>query len=196
MAATIQLNFIHLKQKMLDKIRTKAAEELKLGVEQHQHAFRFASLASIRHTYPKSRNIVLRAVKNDFDLFFYTDCRSNKVKDFRKNPNVSVLFYNHKKLFQLEIRGQVKIISDPDVLDFHWQKIKTKSTKDYTTKKAPGTPIKNPNNIEYFEGSKNFCVIKVLAENIEVLQLKRPNHIRSRFFKDEDSKWIGEFLNP
>ncbi|MFN2260852.1 MAG: pyridoxamine 5'-phosphate oxidase family protein [Psychroflexus sp.] len=181
---------------MLDKTKTKAAEELQLGVSEKNHAFRLASLATIRNNQPKCRTVVLRAVENNFNLIFYTDSRSDKVKNFQNNPKASALFYNHESLLQLEVRGKAKIISDPKILDFHWQKIKNKSTKDYTTEKAPGTTIKNPDEVEYSEENKNFCVIKILAEEIEILQLKRPNHIRSRFYINENSEWIGEFLNP
>lgn len=181
---------------MLDKIRTKAKEELQLGVSEKNHAYRFATLASIRNNQPKCRTIVIRAVENNFNIIFYTDSRSDKLEDFQNNPNASALFYNHESLLQLEVRGKAKIISDPEALNLHWKKVKDQSTKDYTTEKGPGTRLKHPDEVEYSDGNANFSVVELIANEVEILQLKRPNHIRSRFFKDEDSKWIGKFLNP
>ncbi|WP_127844436.1 pyridoxamine 5'-phosphate oxidase family protein [Psychroflexus aestuariivivens] len=181
---------------MLDKIRKKAEEELQSGVSEKNHAYRFATLASIRNNQPKCRTIVLRAVENNFNIIFYTDSRSDKVEDFQNNPNASALFYNHDSLLHLEVRGKAKVITDPNLINAHWEQVKDHSTKDYTTEKAPGTRIKHPDEVEYSENNTNFSVVELVANEVEVLQLKRPNHIRSRFYKNENSKWIGKFLNP
>jgi hypothetical protein len=69
------------------------------------------------------------------------------------------------------------------------------SRKDYTTQIAPGTPIKNPDEVEYNSKENYFCPVKLVPSSIEYLRLKRPNHLRVLFSKS-DGDWLGDFLVP
>ena len=179
---------------MLEEILNEAKQEIKFGYLKRKHPFRYPSLASIRNSIPEQRTVVLRDTTSEFDLIFYTDFRSNKITDFQKNANASVLFYNHKKLLQVKVCGVVKMITSGKEYDEYWSKVQGKSTKDFITQKAPGTIIKNPDLVEYKEDNHHFCLLKLVPEKIEYLRLKRPNHIRAEFTKANN--WQGTFLNP
>ena len=179
---------------MLDEIFNEAKQEIKFGYLKRKHPFRYPSLASIRNGVPEQRTVVLRDTTKDFDLVFYTDNRSNKIDDFKANDNASVLFYYHKKLLQIKVSGRIKMITSGNEYDEYWSKVQGRSTKDFITKKAPGTTIKNPDLVEYKENEHHFCLLKLVPEKIEYLRLKRPNHIRAEYTKANN--WEGKFLNP
>ena len=69
------------------------------------------------------------------------------------------------------------------------------SKKDYTTNRAPGTSIKNPDDVGYEPKENYFCPVKLIPNTIEYLRLKRPNHLRVLFSRN-DIGWSGDFLVP
>lgn len=179
---------------MLNEILKQAKQEIKFGYLKKKHPFRYPCLASITDETPNLRTVVLRDTTKDFELIFFTDNRSVKVSDFEKNPNASVLFYHPKKLLQIKVTGHMKMITSGKAYSDYWNKIQGKSKNDFITKKAPASPIANPDEVEYKEEEHHFCVLKLVPTAIEYLQLKRPNHIRARF--EQSNHWEGQFLNP
>ncbi|SDG69511.1 pyridoxamine 5'-phosphate oxidase family protein [Psychroflexus sediminis] len=179
---------------MLNQILEDLKNEVKSGYLKKKHPFRYPSLASIEDNSPTQRTVVLRDTSDDFELIMYTDERSDKISQFENNPNSSLLFYNHKKLLQVKIEGKMKMIKSGEEYKKYWSKVQGKSQKDFITQKPPGTPIENPDEIEYKEDEHHFCLLKLVPERMESLQLKRPNHIRAVFEKSND--WEGQFLNP
>jgi len=179
---------------MLDQILKDLKNEVKFGYLKKKHAFRYPSLASIEDNVPVQRTVVLRDTTADFDLIMYTDERSDKISHFENNPNCSLLFYNHKKLLQVKVEGKIEMIKSGEEYDYHWSRVQGHSQKDFITKNPPGTPIDNPDHVDYNEDEHHFCLLKLVPEHMEYLELKRPNHIRARF--DGSNNWKGKFLNP
>jgi hypothetical protein len=187
-------SFFTFKQKMLDQIFKDLKNEVKFGYLKKKHPFRYPVLATIEENIPVQRTVVLRDATEEFNLIMYTDGRSHKIKQIEQNPNCSLLFYHPKKLLQIKVEGQMKLVRSGESYKDYWSKVQGKSQKDFITQKAPGTPIKNPEHVEYKEDEHHFCVLKLLPKVIEYLELKRPNHIRARF--EESNQWEGQFLNP
>jgi pyridoxine/pyridoxamine 5'-phosphate oxidase len=179
---------------MLDQIFKDLKNEVKFGYLKKKHAYRYPSLASIEEGKPVQRTVVLRDTTDDFDLIMYTDDRSDKIHHFEVNPKASLLFYNHRKLMQVKIEGVMKLIRSGKAYEDYWSRVQGKSQKDFITQHPPGTPIENPDQVDYKENEHHFCLLKLVPESIEYLQLKRPNHIRARF--EKSSNWKGQFLNP
>ena len=179
---------------MLQEILKDLQGEMKLGYLKKKHSFRYVYLATIADGRPHQRTVVLRDVVQDQNPIIYTDARSNKVKEIKENPNASLIMYNHKKLMQITLSGQVKMIENGDYYDDCWSRIQGNSQKDFITEKAPGTPIKNPDEVDYNDNEHHFMILELVPDQIEYLQLKRPNHLRA-IFKAEDD-WKGQFLNP
>ena len=96
---------------------------------------------------------------------------------------------------QIRIEGVAEFISDKDEIASYWHRIQQASRKDYTTNLAPGTAIKNPDNVVYKSEDNHFCAVKIKPTKIEYLRLKRPNHLRILFSK-RDADWSSEFLVP
>lgn len=169
--------------------------ELIIGYSKRGHPFRYFTLATVHDNAPRLRTVVLRKCLPDFTIIIYTDLRSQKVADIQQNTRVSALFYHPKKLLQIKLEGKAEIITDATALKPYWQTVGENSKKDYTTSNAPGTLIKNPDQVDYNNAIAHFCVLKIECTNIEYLRLKRPNHIRALFTKNEED-FKGEFLVP
>ncbi|WP_350285235.1 pyridoxamine 5'-phosphate oxidase family protein [uncultured Croceitalea sp.] len=170
--------------------------ELVNGSVKKGHPFRYFSLATVNtNAQPQLRTVVLRKVDVDLNLLFYTDRRSQKIEQLLGNDQVAALFYNPKKLLQLQIKGQAFLLKDEQTLKSLWSGIPSNSRKDYTTEHAPGTLIKNPDQIDYLNDENHFCAIKIIPNEIEYLRLKRPNHLRVLFQK-KNQDWQSDFLVP
>lgn len=180
---------------MTQQFLEETKRELINGYSKKRHPFRYFVLASTNNGTPSQRTVVLRKIVADLGLVFFTDRRTQKLKDFEANPSFSALFYHPKQLLQIRVEGQVKLITDTDQIARYWHTVQAASKKDYTTTVAPGTPIRNPDMVAYHEEDNYFCPVVLLPSKIEYLRLKRPNHLRILFTKKE-SDWSGEFLVP
>lgn len=185
---------------MTDTFFQELKSELQKGTSKKGHPFRYCTLATtgLQHT-ARLRTIVLRRVEDNLKLVFYTDKRSKKIVHIKENDRVSLLFYHPKQLLQLKVEGRADIVTDSTELQKYWSGVQPSSRKDYITKSPPGSPLSNPDNVEYFEDKNYFCIVEVAPTKIEYLKLKRPNHLRMLFSRDEekdDSEWNSQFLVP
>ncbi|MGJ8738212.1 pyridoxamine 5'-phosphate oxidase family protein [Zobellia laminariae] len=170
--------------------------EIKKGITERGHPFRFFTLATIDQSgAPSQRTVVFRHFNDNLSLVFYTDERSQKVQEIGKTRAISLLFYHPENLLQITIQGKASVITDPEVLKEYWSAVPDGNKKDYTTNIAPGSTMKNPDALEYLNGDHHFCAIQIEPNSIEYLKLKRPNHIRVLFTKVNTS-WEGKFLAP
>lgn len=180
---------------MKNQFLEETKRELVNGHAKKRHPFRYFTLATIENGQPRQRTVVLRKTLADLSLVFYTDTRTQKIADIKQSPACSALFYNPKKLLQIRVKGTAELIRDKEQIATYWQTVQEASKKDYTTNMAPGTPIKNPDAVSYNLEENYFCPVKIIPNSIEYLQLKRPNHLRVLFSRN-DSDWTGEFLVP
>lgn len=180
---------------MKNQFLEETKRELVNGHAKKRHPFRYFTLATIENGEPRQRTVVLRNTLLDFGLVFYTDKRTQKIKDLQCNASCSALFYHPKKLLQLRVTGVAQLITDKEQIATYWHKVQKASKNDYTTSIAPGTPIKNPDVVVYTEEKNHFCPVKIIPTSVEYLRLKRPNHIRVLFSKI-DTDWSSEFLVP
>ena len=182
---------------MKDRIWNEIVAELQSSVEQAQHPFKFATLATLGlERLPRMRTIKIRNFDPEgMQLTFYTDSRSKKILHIKENNKVSLLMYHPEKLLQLRFEGLAIRERDEEVLQENWARVDGKAKKDYTTAYAPGTEIQNPERIEYLEEDAYFSMVYILPFKIEYLRLKRPNHLRVRYSKREGI-WKSDFLVP
>lgn len=181
---------------MMDTFFKELEDELKKGTSKKGHPFRYFTLGTVGlGATARLRTIVLRRVSEELKLVFYTDKRSKKIEHIKENHSVSLLFYHPKKLLQLKIEGRATLVSDTEELKKYWSGVQPSSRKDYTTTSAPGSPISNPDNVEYLNEKNYFTIVEIDPSKIEYLKLKRPNHLRILFSK-VNGEWNGEFLVP
>ena len=182
---------------MKSQIWEQIQEELTMAAQDPGHPFRYATLATIGlEQVPRLRTVVLRAFDpQTFRLTFYTDSRSKKMLHIKENNKVSLLMYRGDELLQLRLEGLAVREREEQVLRKHWQSVEGPAQKDYTTHRAPGTEIRNPDLVEYLDDEDYFSVVHIHPFKVEYLRLKRPNHIRVQFSK-EKKDWRSDFLVP
>lgn len=180
---------------MKEQFLEEARQELVNGHAKKRHPFRYFTFATVANGTPKQRTVVLRKTLVDLSLVFYTDRRTQKLKEIQNTPECSALFYHPKKLLQLRIEGTAQLITDKEQIASYWHTVQASSRNDYTINIAPGTPIKNPDEVHYNTEGNYFCPVKIVPHTIEYLRLKRPNHLRVLYSRIDDD-WSGEFLVP
>ncbi|MFD2565423.1 pyridoxamine 5'-phosphate oxidase family protein [Aquimarina rubra] len=181
---------------MTDIIFSSIIVDLKSAIETKTHPFRYFTLAtSDFNSIPRLRTVVLRDVDDDLNMIVYTDERSKKIANIQANNRVSLLFYDQKRLLQITIKAKAEIITDEKVIQQIWKQIPERAKKDYTTELSPGREIQDPKEVDYLEGKHFFSAIKIIPARIEYLRLKRPNHIRV-VFKKENGNWKGTYIVP
>ena len=181
---------------MLIDLFNETWKELEDGATKYGHPFRTCSLATSGISGGiQQRTVNLRELTKEKTLVFYTDLRSAKIEQIKKNPKVSVLFYNPFIQLQIFLCGIIKIHSEDSLWDDHIVNIEGRSINDYNSLYAPGKPIKNPIEVTRTKDI-NFAVLELIPDTIEYLKLRdEPNRIRA-IFNLKDNVWEKTFLTP
>ena len=180
----------------MDKILFQQIKnELITGCEKKGHPYKYFTLATLWKGKPYQRTVVLRKVQPDLQLVFYTDKRSAKVEQLKKNPSVSALFYHPTKMIQLQVEGKATVKEHPEMLRKIWKSIPAKAKKDYTTVLPPGVKTERPEELECLTEDNFFCLVEIEPTRLEYLKLGQPHHLRVEYVKSGNT-WEGTFLIP
>ena len=191
----------------LDKIYIKIWDLLEKGLLNRDSSFHIPVVICGQNNNFDGRIVVLRGFdKINKSLFFHSDIRSKKIKNFKIYPKASFLFYDKKEKIQLRVSSNIKIHYQNKQSENSWKNTAHMSRQCYLGNKAPGSSasdatsgltedIDNSNyTIEDSEiGYKNFCVIEALITNIEWLYLASKGHRRAIFTlknNQVDKKWL------
>ena len=145
-----------------------------------------------------SRWVVFRKLTPEQNLLIYTDYRTEKIKDLRKNSNCGLLFYNNKQGLQIYFSTLSTIHQNNELTKKYWQGVVGTSSENYTTIYPPSTPINNIGEGHKTDKDLNdnhFSIIELCPFNMSILQLSRNGHIRANFSKI-NNKWEGSFIVP
>jgi pyridoxamine 5'-phosphate oxidase len=177
---------------------------LSRGVVDRKSGFHHATVASIgEHGQPRLRTVVLRGcVQADWALRFHTDMRSAKIGEIRKDPRVSLQFYDPAKKIQIRLNGQAVLHHEGDIAEAAWRETRTFSRQCYGILPGPGTLIEAGNN--YFlpetteeataSGRAHFCAVVFEATSFEWLYLASGGHRRASYQKTRDgyqARWLA-----
>ncbi len=171
-----------------------AQAELIRSNADRRHPFRYFWLTTLDH-FPEVRTVVQRKAETDFRITFFTDARSPKVQHILKNPRVSALFYHPKKKLQLRLNAEATVqTSGEPYRSFRQEVEQSGSLKDYTSRRAPGTPIQE--GIEAQAGEEvNFAVVQLNPVRLDILQLGREHHLRARY-RLQNGVWEEQKVVP
>lgn len=169
------------------------AELLRSNVDR-RHPFKLLTLATSSAEFPEIRTVVKRHSDTEFNILIYTDSRTPKVFQVKENAKVSALFYHDKKKLQVRIKAHGQLVEYQDSLYLeHLHKVKSSSnTKDYRTNSAPGSPIEES---VILNDKLNFCLLKLIPKEIEVLQLGKEKHQRAKYTSNH-GQWFEQKLVP
>ena len=166
----------------------KRSEQLLLkAATERDHPARTPVLTTVAGQIPFQRMVVLRAYDPQLrEALFYTDLRSNKVEQLRRNPRAGLLFWDPDERLQIRIRGQISIEMQSPRTDRHFEELPPRSLVAYATQLAPGTPISEETVARLEECSavrENFALLCFQADAFDVLELTRSLHRRAGFQK-------------
>jgi len=194
-------------EKVLDDCWTAMAESLTT----RDHAFNTAVLATVG---PRSRvfqrTVVLRDVdRENLQLIFHTDARSEKFAQIQNKPQVSLLFWDPEKRQQVRIEGEAKVHRRGKFADGEWHRTPVKSRTIYSVVTPPGAVTDgkarflprelsgiNIDPAALQRGRPNFAAIRINVQSIDWLHIKEREHRRASFVygnnsTEVQSNWIG-----
>ena len=182
----------------LEEIPSIIFSELKKGATKKKHPFKNVVLTTINEKIPMSRWVVFRKLTSEQNLLIYTDLRSEKIKNLKKNSNCGLLFYNNKQGLQIYFNTKSTIHQNNKLTKKYWHGIVGSSSENYTTIYPPSSPINNINDGHKTNkdlNDKYFSIIELCPINMSILQLSRDGHIRATFNKI-NNEWEGSFIVP
>ncbi|WP_375577776.1 pyridoxamine 5'-phosphate oxidase family protein [Marivirga tractuosa] len=173
----------------LNDIKSTLLQVLNRAGNDSHSAFRFIILNTISDGYPNSRYVVLRKFKIDTqELFIYTDSRSNKIKELKENPLVSVLAYDKQKKCQIKLKGKISIHYQNKLAKEHWDTL-SGGKESYNTVEQPGKKVnslKDANQMKNEFDDQYFALLALKVSQAEILQLNKGGHIRVLFDFEKD----------
>ena len=189
---------IILPNNTLREIPSIIFSELRKAASKKKHPFKNVVLTTVKEQNPLSRWVIFRKLTVEQNLLVYTDVRSEKIKNLRKNPNCGLLFYNSRQGLQIYFRAVSTIHQKNELTKKYWQGIVGKSSENYTTVNPPGSSINSIDKGHITDkdlNDKHFSIIEFVAVNMKILQLSRDGHIRVNFVKI-NNEWEGSFIVP
>lgn len=182
----------------LAALRDDALARLAAAVAARDHPCRTPVLATVGPDgAPGARTVVLRGVDaaaRAVDL--HTDARSAKVAALRREARAVLVFHDPGAAVQLRLSGRVALHAGDAVAAAAWARVPDASRTLYATAEAPGTPAPAPPPPapDPAAGIKNFAVLRLVFDGMEVLHLDPPPHRRAVFAWDaagrEGATWV------
>ena len=172
---------------------------------------RYFQLATVTPKgYPANRTVVFRGFLDSpkFNtLKIITDSRSAKIEDIDYQPLAEICWYFTKTREQFRITGNLQLITvaetDPELLQARkttWQNLSDSARSQF----AWPTPAQPAADKSAFEVSPpdadipldNFCLLLLIPQKIDHLQLKGDPQQRCIYKLEKDSSWSTQFINP
>lgn len=151
------------------------------------------------------RTVVLRkAIPESQELWFYTDNRSDKMRELNLSHKTSWLFYDKHKKIQLRFYGESNACMLTDETLEIWNNLSFNGKLAYLAEPGPGTSTVKPNdgldNVNDCEdatkkGYAHFTIIKTSVFKLDWLQLAAEGHRRIGYQRD-GNKWLSDWLIP
>ena len=154
---------------------------------------------------PRSRTVVLRHVDRvGKAIRFHTDIRSSKFAELKRDPRISVLFYDAEQKLQIRVEGQASLHISDQLADDAWVTTQAMSRHAYVVEPASGSIIASGGDFLITKGRElsemgrpNFCVVRLAIARIETLWLGSEGHRRALFvWKNEPDVPAAQWLVP
>lgn len=181
----------------LSQVLNIVFDEISQAAEDHNHPFRFMSLATVHQQTPEIRYVVLRATNDSGHLYFFTDYRTEKIDHMQASSEVALLLYHPEKRVQVRMQGTVLIHRDNELTEKYWPMVEGEAKKAYNSAIKPGTFISDPQEAHSWPqeySSTYFTVVEFVPSQLDVLQLNRLSHIRAKFSQNElgwSMNWVA-----
>jgi len=148
---------------------------------------------------PKVRSVILRSADAERGaVSLFTDLRSAKIEEIRRQPRVSLLGYDADAGFQIRLEGKATIDSEGPEAAAAWQACRSHTRALFQHPLPSGTPISAPaeaSPADDVDSKKHFAVVVVSVIRIDWLDTSGPLHLRAVFQRD-DCDWRGGWVAP
>lgn len=145
-------------------------------------------------TWGDVRTVVLREVDADARaLVFFTDERSAKVAQIRRQPQATLLAWSRSIGWQLRLRCRLQVETAGLAVSSRWARLKmTPAAQDYLSPLAPGATIDSPSlPLEQQHAAReSFAVVTAQVDAIDWLELHPQGHRRA-IFDRHGERWIS-----
>lgn len=170
--------------------------QLARAATERGHPMRVGALATLQDDQPQVRMVVLRSVDIDLAvLCAYTDRRSDKVAALQHAARAEWMFYDAEAGLQLRVAGIAEVHLQGDAVDAAWAGLHAGQRREYQMATAPGTPLEQgAESVSEAAARQHFAVLSLHADRLDVLELQRQQHRRTRFCRH--SQWAPEALTP
>ena len=184
-------------------------KNLEAGSSQRKHPFHSCVFATVSDSAPNTRTVILRRFwKAPARIAFHAHIGSPKISHIKENSNVSWLFYDDSKKFQVRIKGVADVHSNDEIADEQWVKTAPFGRRCYmgesptkqSEKPTHGMPKEIVNldpTIEESEvGRENFVVVSSTIRSIDCVELDVTGHRRALFLWDGNGEMETKWLTP
>lgn len=167
-----------------------------------RHPWRVVALCTQGEQGPAARSVILRKVQEDNRrLVFYTDRRTDKLREVAACDRVALLCWDAHHRQQLRLTGRAFLETDMTVVDRCWTGVPDAAKRDYGTTQAPGSPLitKDAAGADFTLAlaREHFTVLNVEVAEFEFLQLDREQHQRWRHsWREAAGAWEAQPLVP
>lgn len=158
--------------------------------------------------FARQRVIVLREVDlQQRQLTFFSDARSEKVKELANHPHLSCLFWDERKKVQIRMSGQAILEQGSARCCHYWERLPVQGRTSYAGRTAPGTTQETDNvplpdhwhdEMDLEETAyafEHFMVITCQVYRADLLHLHHEGHQRAQF-NYKDGTWAGSWVAP
>ena len=195
----------------LNQIQTDCWDLLISAVNDRSSGWRLPVMCTSDGLAVRQRILVLRQVdRTQKILRFHTHRASPKVASLRRNPEVSLLFYETQRQIQMQLCGHVTLHTDDAIAEEVWAGEPESSLRGYLAPLIPGTVCSKadvnlpedmryrlPTRQELAAARQNFAVLTCHVRSAEVLLLRSGGNIRCRFLYDQSQQIkLSEWLAP
>lgn len=144
--------------------------------------------------HPQMRTVMLRGADRATGwVEAYTDLRSAKVDELRRDPRASVLLWSDAAQVQLRLTGRAEILCGPGVA-IRWESLRDDQRLAYGHQPPPGTPIAQSGAWHDAPNPANLAVLRLTCDRIEHVSLDPAGHRRALFSRADG--WAGRWLSP
>jgi pyridoxamine 5'-phosphate oxidase len=161
--------------------------------------WRLPALATLGEAGPQVRTVVLReALPAARRLVAWTDTRSPKVGELRRDPRAQWLFHAPANGLQLRVATHVQIHQDDEVVRAAWTAVPVPNRVNYLGTQAPGTVLSQPDLNSPSNGGDmpvHFAVLVATVQQMDWLWLDPAGHRRA-WFRWNGERWAGDWLVP
>ncbi|SDF53071.1 Pyridoxamine 5'-phosphate oxidase [Mucilaginibacter pineti] len=195
------------KDVLFTKIVSESWEKLKKSSLQNHSTCRNMLISSYGKDSICASTVVLRAVDEATKkIFFYTDLRSEKTENLRRDGRITTLFYDDADKIQLILKGDATIHNQDELTELHWNALNDNGKTAYMAQPGPSSKIGGPvNGLEYInpenmfdaliKGYQNFAIVSISVNFLEWLKLSRDGNRRA-CFNLINNNWEGQWLVP